>query len=102
MLCLKVETTAKWAEQTPAGFVFDIKLPKLLSWHCTEYKSLAPEIRHLAAARTANAVERTPRLVDALVRHPGERPCAAAQGRQTRSTPPAAVAGVLTTQTCGA
>ena len=33
------EMTTRWCEQTPAGFVFDIKLHRLLSRHSTEARS---------------------------------------------------------------
>jgi uncharacterized protein YecE (DUF72 family) len=56
----KVETTRKWPEQTPRNFVFDIKLPKLLSWHSMDFKNLPPAVRQLAEVRTRTAVERTP------------------------------------------
>jgi uncharacterized protein YecE (DUF72 family) len=40
--------TEQWCEQTPDGFVFDIKLHRLLSRHSTEAKFLPPDIRPLA------------------------------------------------------
>lgn len=35
----------RWAQQTPAGFLFDVKLPKVLSRHSMEAKFLPPELR---------------------------------------------------------
>src|SRR3989442_470343 len=40
--------TARWCEQTPAGFVFDVKLHRLLSRHRTEVKLLPRDLRALA------------------------------------------------------
>jgi uncharacterized protein YecE (DUF72 family) len=62
----KVATVEKWAAQTPPEFVFDIKLPKLFSWHQQEYAALPTEAKALARVNTRGIAERTPELVDAL------------------------------------
>jgi uncharacterized protein YecE (DUF72 family) len=50
-----------WCEQTPEGFVFDVKLHRLLSRHSTRPELLPPEIRPKAGT-TRGRVELTPRL----------------------------------------
>src|SRR5207302_1099522 len=60
------EMTTRWCEQTPAGFVFDIKLHRLLSRHSTEAKLLPRDLRPLAGEGKRVAV--TPKLETALVR----------------------------------
>src|SRR6267142_6043413 len=35
----------RWCEETPDGFLFDVKLPKILSRHSMEVKFLPPELR---------------------------------------------------------
>src|ERR671923_1078084 len=59
-------TVARWAEQTPAGFTFDVKLHRLLSRHSTELRSLPPDLRALATTNARGRVELTPRLEAAL------------------------------------
>lgn len=39
---------ARWCRQTPPGFLFDVKLHRLLSRHVTKPDSLAPDLRPLA------------------------------------------------------
>src|SRR5262245_32182844 len=38
-------TVARWCAQTHAGFIFDVKLPKLLSRHSMQAKFLPPDLR---------------------------------------------------------
>src|SRR5882672_8675362 len=42
---------ANWAEQTPPGFVFDLKLPRLLSRHSTPLATLPRGLRPMAQER---------------------------------------------------
>jgi uncharacterized protein YecE (DUF72 family) len=65
----KAVTLEKWVTQTPVPFVFNIKLPKLFSWHQQEYVALPPEVRSLAKVDARGNVERTEDLVDALAEY---------------------------------
>jgi uncharacterized protein YecE (DUF72 family) len=38
-------TVARWAEVTPDGFSFDVKLHRLLSRHAADLRSLPPALR---------------------------------------------------------
>ena len=40
-----LSSVKRWCEQTPEGFLFDVKLPKVLSRHSMEVKFLPPELR---------------------------------------------------------
>jgi uncharacterized protein YecE (DUF72 family) len=40
----------RWAQETPKGFLFDVKLPKVLSRHSMELKFLPPELRERVEA----------------------------------------------------
>jgi len=62
----KLETVEKWAAQTPSEFVFNIKLPKLFSWHQQDYASLPVEVRGQAQVDLRGNVDRTAELVAAL------------------------------------
>jgi len=43
---LPASTSVKrWAQETPEGFLFDVKLPKVLSRHSMQVKFLPPELR---------------------------------------------------------
>src|SRR3954471_4472859 len=46
-----LRTVKRWAEVTPAGFTFDVKLHRLLSRHAADLKSLPAELRDRAAVR---------------------------------------------------
>src|SRR3954452_13938146 len=59
-------TVARWAEQTPAGFTFDVKLHRLLSRHSADLKSLPPKCRDAAETNARGRVALTPRLEAAL------------------------------------
>src|SRR3954469_2831489 len=59
-------TVARWAEQTPAGFTFDVKLHRLLSRHSADLKSLPPKCRDAAETNARGRVALTPKLEAAL------------------------------------
>jgi uncharacterized protein YecE (DUF72 family) len=59
-------TVARWAEQTPGDFTFDIKLHRLLSRHSADLRSLPPELRDRATTNARGRVELTPQLEAAL------------------------------------
>jgi uncharacterized protein YecE (DUF72 family) len=57
---------ARWCEQTPPGFIFNLKLHRLLSRHATKPDSLPPDLRkgiHLIKDKAAL----TPQLEEAVV-----------------------------------
>jgi uncharacterized protein YecE (DUF72 family) len=56
------QTVARWAEQTPREFTFDVKLHRLLSRHSADLRSLPPDLRDLATTNARGRVELTPRL----------------------------------------
>jgi uncharacterized protein YecE (DUF72 family) len=56
----------RWAEQTPAGFTFDVKLHRLLSRHSADLKSLPPKCRDAAETNARGRVTLTPKLEAAL------------------------------------
>lgn len=62
-----VEAVARWVERTPAGFVFDVKLHRLLSHHAGEPDGLPAELREHVDLDVRGRVVVTPRLVEALV-----------------------------------
>lgn len=62
----KLTTIEKWAAQTPEEFIFDIKLPKLFSWHQQDYASLPNEVKGTAQVDHRGNVKRTAELVEAL------------------------------------
>ena len=60
------QTVARWAQETPAGFTFDVKLPRLLSRHAADLRSLPPDLRDGATVTARGRVELTPALEAAL------------------------------------
>jgi len=60
-------TAARWAEQTPDGFTFDVKLHRLLSRHAGQVDSLPPDLRGEAEFAQRGRVRLTPRLEAALL-----------------------------------
>src|SRR3954464_8475421 len=60
------KTAARWAEPTPEQFMFDAKLPRLLSRHSADLKSLPPACREAATTNERGRVQLTPRLQAAL------------------------------------
>jgi uncharacterized protein YecE (DUF72 family) len=59
-------TVERWAEQTPNGFTFDVKLHKLLSRHSAKLDSLPPGLRDGAGTTARGRVVLDARLQDAL------------------------------------
>ncbi|HVS28656.1 MAG TPA: DUF72 domain-containing protein [Solirubrobacteraceae bacterium] len=51
-----------WAQVTPAGFSFDVKLHRLLSRHAAALDSLPPELRDEARTNERGRVQLTPEL----------------------------------------
>jgi uncharacterized protein YecE (DUF72 family) len=58
----------KWVEETPGGFVFDVKAHRLLSRHSAPLESLPPELRDEAPTTGRGRVKLTPELETALAR----------------------------------
>jgi len=50
------EAVERWARVAPAGFSFDIKLPRLLSRHSTPVESLPPDLRERATVNSRGRV----------------------------------------------
>ena len=61
-----VKTVERWAQITPAGFVFDVKLHRLLSRHSAGADSLPPVLREAAETNARGRVELTPEMEAAL------------------------------------
>ena len=55
-------TVQRWADETPEGFTFDVKLHRLLSRHSADLKSLPPACREHATTNARGRVELTPKL----------------------------------------
>ena len=62
----KIEAVESWCRQTPPGFIFDVKLHKLLSRHSTKPELLPPDLRKLVVVKKTR-VELTPKLEQAMV-----------------------------------
>jgi uncharacterized protein YecE (DUF72 family) len=60
-------TVARWAEVTPAGFVFDYKLHRALSRHAAQVDSLPPDMRDGLDVGPRGRVGLTPELERELV-----------------------------------
>src|SRR5919109_922422 len=61
-------TVRRWSEATPDGFVFDVKVHRLLSRHAAGLDSLPPELRDGARTNERGRVVLTPELEEALAR----------------------------------
>jgi uncharacterized protein YecE (DUF72 family) len=61
------QVVQKWCRDTPEGFIFDVKLHKLLSRHSAEPKLLPPDLRRKAEVK-AGRVVLTPQLERAVAR----------------------------------
>src|SRR5215216_2337765 len=59
-------TVERWAEQTPNGFTFDVKLHKLLSRHSAKLDSLPKDLRGNAETTSRGRVVLDAKLQDAL------------------------------------
>src|SRR5919112_1305538 len=59
-------TVARWAQETPDDFTFDVKLHRLLSRHSADLKSLPPALRDDATTNARGRVQLTPELEAAL------------------------------------
>jgi len=57
----------RWAQEVPKGFVFDVKLHRLLSRHSTTIQTLPPELRKGAEVK-AGKVVLTPKLEQAAAK----------------------------------
>lgn len=60
-------TVARWARATPPGFVFDVKLHRLLSRHAAQLESLPPDLREGVEMTSRGRVRLTPELERAMV-----------------------------------
>src|SRR5438477_10594258 len=48
--------SARWCEQTPEGFVFDVKLHRVLSRHSTDSRMLPAELRSMASLNKGKVI----------------------------------------------
>jgi uncharacterized protein YecE (DUF72 family) len=62
----------RWAEETPDGFTFDVKLHRYLSFHAAEPKSLPPDLRDGAEVNERGRLVRDPELERELARRMAE------------------------------
>ncbi len=60
------DTVRRWANITPGGFTFDVKLHRLLSRHSAGLDSLPPDLREGARTTARGRVQLTPELEGAL------------------------------------
>ncbi len=61
-----IRLVEQWTHGTPRGFLFDVKLHKLLSRHSCEIKMLPRDLRHLAKTNEKGRVLLTPELEKAV------------------------------------
>src|SRR4051812_34890944 len=62
----EVGTVARWAQVTPPGFRFDVKLHRLLSRHSAPLESLPPDLREGARTTSRGRVQVTRKLESAM------------------------------------
>ena len=62
------DVASRWAEVTPPGFTFDVKLHQLLSRHSARLESLPPDLREGARTTDRGRVVLEPELERALAR----------------------------------
>jgi uncharacterized protein YecE (DUF72 family) len=62
------DTVARWANITPDGFVFDVKLHRLLSRHAAQLRELPPELRDDVDVSDRGRVRLTPELEKEMVK----------------------------------
>jgi uncharacterized protein YecE (DUF72 family) len=60
-------TVARWVEVTPKGFIFDVKLHRILSRHSAGVDSLPPDMRDGVQTTDRGRVRLTPALEQAIV-----------------------------------
>lgn len=60
-------TVERWCATTPNGFIFDVKLHQLFSFHSTNRKLLPPELQRLIQADAKGKVTATEPLRDAML-----------------------------------
>jgi uncharacterized protein YecE (DUF72 family) len=65
-------TVERWAEATPEGFRFDVKLHRLLSHHAAQLKDLPPDLREEAETTDRGRVILDPALLEEMVRRSAE------------------------------
>jgi uncharacterized protein YecE (DUF72 family) len=61
-------TVERWAEATPDGFSFDIKLHRLLSHHAAQLKDLPPDMRDDVETNERGRVQLDAALIDEMCR----------------------------------
>ncbi len=61
-------TVERWCKETPNGFVFDVKMHQLFSFHSTPAKLLPPELQRIAEIDSKGKVNATPKLRDKLLK----------------------------------
>jgi uncharacterized protein YecE (DUF72 family) len=61
------QTAGRWAQATPDGFVFDVKLHRLLSRHAAKLQELPPELRDGVEVNQRGRVRLTPELESEMV-----------------------------------
>jgi uncharacterized protein YecE (DUF72 family) len=61
------DTVGRWVRVTPDGFVFDVKLHRLLSRHASQLKELPPELRDDVQVSERGRVALTPELESAML-----------------------------------
>lgn len=61
-----VPTVRKWVEQTPPGFLFDVKLHRLFSRHATKAEMLPKESRRALHVTARGSVVPTPQLLESV------------------------------------
>ena len=57
----------RWARETPPGFLFDVKVHRLLSRHSAQEKSLPPALQQIAKADAKGKILLTDTLEDAML-----------------------------------
>lgn len=62
----EAKITTRWAKETPAGFLFDVKLHRLLSRHSTKLQMLPPDLRGKAKTEKER-VQLTAKLEKAVI-----------------------------------
>src|ERR1043165_1433622 len=60
-------TVARWCATTPKGFLFDVKLHQLFSFHSTPAKLLPPSLQRSAEIDGKGKVKTTPKLREDLM-----------------------------------